>query len=610
MLIRLPHRSRLISAPGPERSEAARCRAGFRRTVVLSLLVAVVVAAGLGLSIASAARGDCPLRIAVIGDRTGAHEPGKYEEIVAEVARLKPDLVMTVGDMIEGYESDSTVIKAEWKEYKNIIKPLTVPIHFTSGNHDIWDARSRSLYKRYADEPYYSFDVGTAHFVVLENGRYATIDAFPREQMDWLKEDLRSHRDAAYTLVFMHIPYWTQTLAEGKPDALHNLFVEYGVDAVFSGHDHTYFSGEYGGIKYTGVGSSGAYCGPGITGLAHHFVWVNIDGKGMAITPIRIGSVLPWDEVPIKDYKLVGKIDEDAVQLSRVRVGTALTVSEAPVSVTVKNLNQDITIKSPLKWDAPTGWTVTPREQALEIAPLDKRSVDFTLGTDTSIYPAPVVEIQYPYGEGKTRDLRKPVPIQRTAYAYRVARPPDIDGKLTDKAWKEPVTAFFAPDGTAMTAEPTSFYFAYDADNLYIAVRCTESEMKSLAAAFKERDDPVHGEDCVGFFFEPKTGDGPVYQIYFNPLGTVFDQKITVSNGVATKADPKWDGKYTVKTRRGKDYWSIEAKIQLAALGTSGKPGKAWAVNFRRKQKRLDTAADWQVPTGYDPRDYGELVFK
>lgn len=610
MLSRLSERSRFRSRPRLGQGEGRMPRPRASHSMIGSLFLAAALAIAIGLAAATSARGESQFRFAVIGDRTGAHEPGKYEQAVAEVARLKPDIVMTVGDMIEGYESDSTVTKAQWKEYKNLIKLLAVPIHFTPGNHDIWDARSRSLYKRYVDEPYYSFDVGSAHFLVLDNGRYATIDAFPREQMDWLRDDLRTHRDAAYTLVFMHIPYWTQTLAEGKPDALHNLFVEYGVDAVFTGHDHTYFSGEYGGIRYTGVGSSGAYCGPGITGLAHHFVWVNIDGKDMAINPVRLGGVLPWDEVTIKDYKLVARIDEEALEISRVPVGNALTVSEAPVRVTVKNLNQDIQLKASLKWETPAGWILTPGEQALDIAPLDRYAADFTSGTDVSIYPVPVVSLQYPYGEGKTRDIKKALPIQRTAYAYKTSRPPDIDGKVTDKIWKEAVTTLFAPDGTAMTAEATSFYFAYDVDNLYVAVRCSESDMKSLAAAFKDRDDPVHGEDCVGFFLEPKTADGPVYQIYFNPLGTVFDQKITVSGGVATKADPKWDGKYKVKTRRGKDYWSIEAKIQLAGLDAHGKAGKAWAVNFRRKQKRLDTAADWQVPTGYDPRDYGELVFK
>ena len=596
-------------APAPRASRRA-AKGCLRAPAMLAFRAVLAVWAALLILTADPAAGECPLRIAVIGDRAGGHEPGKYEAIVAEVARLQPDVIMTVGDMIEGYQADTAAVKAEWKEYKEIIKPLTAPIHFTPGNHDIWDARSRALYQRYADEPHYSFDVGSAHFIVLDNGRYPTIDAFPADQLAWLRDDLRAHRDAGFTLVFFHIPYWTATLAEGKQDALHNLFVEYGVDGVFTGHDHVYFSGRYNGVLYTGVGSSGAYCAPGLTGLAHHFVWVTLGAGGLAVSPVKIGSVLPSDEVTAKDYKLAGRIQESALEISKVEVGTALAVSEAPVKVTLRNLNDDRPLQVALKWEVPPGWVISPSEAAAEIAPQGSSSFDFTAGTDLSIYPAPTISIPYPYGEGRTIDLEKALPVERTAYAHKVTRPPDIDGKVTEKAWREPVTALFAPDGTPMTAEPASFYFAYDLDNLYVAARCSETQMGSLAAAFKAHDDPVYAEDCIGFFFQSKTADGPVYQIYFSARGTVFDQLIKVSGGVAADTDPAWDGKYKVRTHRGKDYWSVEAKIPLEQLGVRGKSGREWAVNFRRKQKRLATAADWQVPTGYDPRDYGRLVFK
>ena len=78
----------------------------------------------------------------------------------------------------------------------------------------------------------------------------------------------------------------------------------------------------------------------------------------------------------------------------------------------------------------------------------------------------------------------------------------------------------------------------------------------------------------------------------------------------ATGVEREWNGTYDVKTFKGKDYWSIEAKIPLSELKAEGKSGKTWALNFRRKQKRLNSAADWLVPTGYDPKDYGVLLMK
>jgi hypothetical protein len=54
----------------------------------------------------------------------------------------------------------------------------------------------------------------------------------------------------------------------------------------------------------------------------------------------------------------------------------------------------------------------------------------------------------------------------------------------------------------------------------------------------------------------------------------------------------------------------LEAAIPLAQLGTSAKPGASWRLNFRRKQKRLNTSGDWQVPISYDPRSFGWLIMK
>jgi len=89
------------------------------------------------------------------------------------------------------------------------------------------------------------------------------------------------------------------------------------------------------------------------------------------------------------------------------------------------------------------------------------------------------------------------------------------------------------------------------------------------------------------------------------------DQRISVAGGVVAGADLKWSGTYEVKTTRNGDNWTLEAAIPLAALGVeSAQRGDEWQVNFRRKQKRVNSSADWQVPISYDPATYGRLVYK
>ncbi len=96
------------------------------------------------------------------------------------------------------------------------------------------------------------------------------------------------------------------------------------------------------------------------------------------------------------------------------------------------------------------------------------------------------------------------------------------------------------------------------------------------------------------------------YQIYFNPLGTCYDSKITVDSDGYANGDTKWDGKYKVKTTRGDGFWSFEASIPLKQFGAIAQKGGTMNLNFRRKQKRLDAVADW-MEIDHHPDSYGIL---
>lgn len=551
-----------------------------------------------------------PMRFAVIGDRTGWAQPGIYEQVLQEIQRMRPDFVLTVGDMIQGYTDDTITIKDEWEEYLKLLEPFNRPIYFAPGNHDIGDSTARELFKRYVGEPYYSFDIRGVHFIALDNSLFDSVDEFTGEQIDWLVDDLSRNERAAYTVVFFHKPFWIHAIAKGGPDTLHSLFAKYGVDAVFTGHYHSYFSGEFDGVKYTGVGSSGGYLWPGPTGLEYHFTWVTVDGDGISIAPIKKDAVLAWDEVTAAEFNFIETIEKEAMRIEKVPAGKGVTVPRTEVGVRIENLNDQLALSDTLSWEVPDGWIVIPRRVPVEVGSGNACTFKFSVTSTGPLYPTPEVSLRYPYAEDKKFELTEALGISRTVYAYQAKKPLSIDGELTEGVWKNPTTKFFAPDGSAMFTDPVYFYFAWDKENLYIAVKCMETKMDSIMAKVKDHDGAVYGEDCVGYFLQPETEDGPAYQIYFNPLGTPFDQKILVKDGLEDATDRDWNGTYEVKTFKGDDYWSIEARIPLSQLDTENQSGKKWALNFRRKQKRLDTAADWLVPISYDPKDFGVLVLK
>jgi hypothetical protein len=82
--------------------------------------------------------------------------------------------------------------------------------------------------------------------------------------MDWLMDDLAGNYE--FIVVSFHNPMysvradrpdrWAQ--GESLRDTFHDLFIQYGVDIVFNGHDHQYYRTVRDDIQYIVTGGGGA----------------------------------------------------------------------------------------------------------------------------------------------------------------------------------------------------------------------------------------------------------------------------------------------------------------------------------------------------------------
>ncbi|HTW92066.1 MAG TPA: metallophosphoesterase [bacterium] len=553
-----------------------------------------------------------PVRFAILGDRTGDHQDSVHEKIVAEVAKANPDFVITVGDHIEGYErTDTLKLDQEWKEYKAIIAPLKMPFYYTPGNHDITFDNALGPYERNAGKPYYSFDYKGLHITVLDASRWEASESLPAEQLNWLASDLAAARKAKFKLVFYHKPFWTASLAEGKPDTLHSLFKKYGVNAVFNGHIHEYFSATYDGIKYTAIGSSGGETETGPTGILYHWAMVTVDDeKGITIEPILLGGEKrAWNDVTWEDIQSVDRNELTGLRFSRpVLVGDNLMASDT-VTLIIRNRPLETPLQDTLRWDVPATWNVSPKAAAVSVAPGAEAEYRFAVAGAGRPFPAPKLTLRFPYAKGKSSPITASLDVARTARCGFVRKPPVIDGKVIEKLWQKPVMDLFTNDSESMKTDSVRFYFAADSTDLYLAAVCFDPHPESLRANATERDKGVHLDDCVGWFLAPDTSRGVIYQIYFNPNAVVLDQKITASPAGKMDVDMSWNADVDVKTTKGKNYWSVEAKLPLAQFGVTAKPGSVWGLNFRRKQPGRKANADWQ-PITYDPHGLGLMLMK
>ena len=551
------------------------------------------------------------IQFAVLGDRTGSHTPGTHEKIVDQIERLKPDFVINVGDMIEGYTDDTSQVIKQWEEYRTIMEPLTMPIYYTPGNHDIWSDVSFEIYERNFGNPYYSFDYEKLHFVILDNSRGESSSELSEEQIKWLIKDLKKHKKARRTFVFFHKPFWFESIGDNESDTLHSLFRNYGVDAVFTGHHHVYFSGKFDEILYTNVGSSGGGMEPGPSGFGYHFVLVTVEQEEITIAPIKMDGVLPWEEVTVSEMKLVSRLSLKGIDFeSSVPLKEDLSIEDDKVSVKLTNLNPTSILDDTARWDIPEGWTVEPSKLPMRIMPGDSAIAVFHVEKQGKLYPLPSLSGRFPYSEGKSCEVKKSLNVARKAFCNRAESSPIVDGNISEPCWKDPVSHFFAPNGNPMMIDSVFFYFCHDDSNIFVAAHCKDSKIDSMTATVTEHDGAVYGEDCVGFFLQPDRKRRLVYQIYCNPVGSVFDQKITVNPDGDIDADREWNGMYEVKIKKGSDFWIVEMRIPLGQFNITLERGHQCGLNFRRKQKRFASAADWQVPISYDPSTYGILVMR
>jgi hypothetical protein len=248
------------------------------------------------------------LRFCIMGDRTGGAVKGVYERTVDLIVAEKPEFVINVGDSIEGLRDFWTDI--EWVDMKKIWRRYgSIPHYCTAGNHDIWSANSERLYRQFTGfAPQHSFTHRQCHITVLDNSRVNTLDP---DQIDFLRDDLRAHRDVPLKMVFFHKPFWIPHLMLQNSDfPLHQACLEFGVKWVFSGHLHHLWHLQRDGIQYVSIGSSGGSIkrgterGEGFThGWFFHYGLLEASSAGVKLTIKELPR--PYGEsriVPIEDW--------------------------------------------------------------------------------------------------------------------------------------------------------------------------------------------------------------------------------------------------------------------------------------------------------------------
>jgi len=226
-----------------------------RRLFAVALLLFGLGAPRLPAAVAALpARADS-VKFAVIGDNGTGDQP-QYEvgSRMAEARTTFPfDTVIMLGDNMYGRQDQQDFVTKFEKPYAALLGGGVV-FYASLGNHDKPTNRSYPGFNM-GGERYYSYVKRNVRFFVLDSNQMD-----PR-QLAWLDTALKES-DERWKICYFHHPIYSDGGRHGSDVslrvALEPLFVKYGVNVVFSGHDHIYERTKpQKGITYFVNGSSG-----------------------------------------------------------------------------------------------------------------------------------------------------------------------------------------------------------------------------------------------------------------------------------------------------------------------------------------------------------------
>jgi 3',5'-cyclic AMP phosphodiesterase CpdA len=151
--------------------------------------------------------------------------PEKFRRAIDTVNVLKPDFVLTGGDLImDALWAKRSRADSLYQLYISLIKGFQMPVYHTVGNHELYAFYTRDIdttdldygdgmYRKYLGNPWYSFDHKGWHFIVLKSIEQTPGRTYQGEvsgeQLEWLRNDLAMVDSLTPIAVSVHIPLIT-----------------------------------------------------------------------------------------------------------------------------------------------------------------------------------------------------------------------------------------------------------------------------------------------------------------------------------------------------------------------------------------------------------------
>ncbi len=264
---------------------------------------------------------------AVFSDLTGGERKRVFEIAVAQLSLLRPELIINVGDLIEGGTTDLDNIAKQWDFFDARADGATAPIFYVGGNHDLTGKVLQQVWDERYGRRYYHFLYKNVLFLVLdtedntpegtqeifeirnkalaivkEQGmqafaatEYATLPEqsagnITAQQSAYFRDAIADNPDVRRTFLFMHKATWRRE-NEVNFTAIETALVDQPY-TVFHGHVHAYGYQVRNGRDYIRLATTGGVWFPERGPAMDHVMLVTVDDEGVDIANLRMSGIL------------------------------------------------------------------------------------------------------------------------------------------------------------------------------------------------------------------------------------------------------------------------------------------------------------------------------
>ena len=273
---------------------------------------------------------------AIISDLNGGERPGIFSRAVAQLNRLDPTFVLSVGDLIDGGTEDRLRLQQEWDFFDARAKGLQMPFFYLGGNHDLTNVRMRQFWAERYGPRYYHFLYDNVLFLMLDSEDYSdkrmqeiylardtairimdgqlegtfeettyyhmperNLGGMGDEQLGYFREVIRQHPNVRWTFLLMHKPLWL--LEDGMGLSRSTAPLE-ALEKELAGRNYTVINGHFhrmshrkrNGMDYLILGTTGGSQAAGDSTAFDHVSLVRMADTPV-ITHLRMDGVLQAD---------------------------------------------------------------------------------------------------------------------------------------------------------------------------------------------------------------------------------------------------------------------------------------------------------------------------